>query len=91
MLWSLGPLMALVAWMASTLPSAYAGGKISSDDENMWVSIGMGIRTEYVAQENASANGGSYSNQFGINNARIYINGQIVSPSIRVQYRMFYL
>ncbi len=67
----------LVAGMASTLPSAYAGGKISSDDESKWVSIGMGVRTEFAAQQHGSANGGSYSNNFGINNARIYINGQI--------------
>ena len=72
-----GATIALVVGMASTPPSAYAAGKISSDDETKWVSIGMGVRTEFVAQENASANGGSYSNQFGINNARIYINGQI--------------
>jgi hypothetical protein len=72
-----GATMALVAGMASTLPNAYAGGKISSDDETKWVSLGMGVRTEFVAQEHASANGGSYSNNFGINNARIYINGQI--------------
>lgn len=67
----------LVAGMASMLPSAYAAGKISSDDETKWVSIGMGVRAEFVAQENASANKGSYSNNFGINDARIYINGQI--------------
>jgi hypothetical protein len=72
-----GAAIALVAGMASTPPSAYAAGKISSDDETKWVSIGMGIRTEFVAQEHASANGGSYSNNFGIDNARIYINGQI--------------
>jgi len=69
--------MTLVAGMASTLPCAYAAGKISSDDETKWISIGMGVRTEFLAQEHASANGGSYSNNFGVNNARIYVNGQI--------------
>ncbi|MDE3050596.1 MAG: hypothetical protein KGJ48_11940, partial [Nitrospirota bacterium] len=72
-----GATMALVAGMASTPPSAYAAGKISSDDETKWVSIGMGIRTSFVAQEHGSANGGSYSNNFGIDNTRIYVNGQI--------------
>jgi hypothetical protein len=72
-----GAIMALVAGTASTLPSAYAAGKIASDDGTKWVSLGMGVRTEFVAQEHASANGGSYSNQFGVNNARIYVNGQI--------------
>lgn len=69
--------MALVAGVASTVPSVYAGGTIKGDDENKWVSIGMGVRTQFVAQQDASANKGSYSNNFGINNARIYINGQI--------------
>lgn len=69
--------MALVAGMVSTLPSAYADGKIASDDPNKWVSIGMGVRTSFVAQEHGSANGGSYSNNSGIDNARIYVNGQI--------------
>ena len=70
-------ILALVSGVASRLPSAYAAGKIASDDGTMWVSIGMGVRTEFIAQENASANGQNYNNSFGINNARIYINGQI--------------
>ena len=72
-----GATLALVAGMASTLPSAYAAGKIASDDEDMWISLGMGIRGGFQAVENGSANGGSYSNNFGIANARIYINGGI--------------
>ena len=70
-------ILALVSRVASRLPSAYAAGKIASGDETMWVSIGLGVRTEFIAQENASANGQTYNNTFGINNARIYINGQI--------------
>lgn len=69
--------MALVAGMVSTLPSAYAAGKISSDDENQWISIGMGIRGGLAMVEDGSANKGSYSNTFGIANARIYVNGGI--------------
>ena len=38
-----GVAVALVAGMATTLPSAYAGGKITIDDTK-WISIGMGIR-----------------------------------------------
>jgi hypothetical protein len=63
--------------MASTLSSAYAGGKISSDDETKWVSVGMGVRTEFQAVEDQSANKQTYDNSFGINNAPVYINGQI--------------
>jgi len=72
-----GATVALVAGMGSTLPSAYAGGMIKSDDEYKWISIGMGIRTSFNAKENAAPNGNDYSNTFNINNARIYINGQV--------------
>ena len=71
-----GVAVALVAGMATTLPSAVAGGKITIDDTK-WISIGMGIRGGFTAAQNAAANGADYSNGFGINNARIYINGQI--------------
>ena len=73
-----GATLALVAGMVSTVPSAYAGGKIQNpDNENQWVSIGMGVRTNFTAAEDASASGGQWSNTFGVNNARIYINGKI--------------
>ena len=71
-----GVAVALVAGMATTLPSAVAGGKITIDDTK-WISIGMGIRGGFTSAQNASADGNDYSNGFGINNARIYINGQI--------------
>jgi hypothetical protein len=69
-----GAVAALVAGMGSTLPSAYAGGTIKADDDK-WISIGMGIRSSFNSQEGAA--GGHYSNDFNINNARIYIDGQI--------------
>ena len=72
-----GGTMALVAGMGSTLPSAYAGGKIASDDNDKYIDIGMGIRTKLTVAEHGSANGGSWSNDFGVDNARIYINGKI--------------
>lgn len=71
-----GVAVALVAGMATTLPSAHAGGKITIDDTK-WISIGMGIRGNYSAAQNQSANAKDYSSGFAINNARIYINGQI--------------
>ena len=70
-----GATMALVAGMASTLPSAYAGGTIKVDDDQ-WISIGMGIRTKFAAVEDAGANG-NYGTNFGVDNARVYINGKI--------------
>jgi len=68
--------MALVAGMVSTVPSAYAGGTIKADDDK-WISIGMGMRMSFNAVEDGSASGGQWSNNFGVNNARLYVNGKI--------------
>lgn len=70
-----GVIMALVAGMGSTLPSAYAAGMIEADQDK-WISIGMGIRTSFSAIEGAAA-GGSYSKNFRIDHQRLYFNGQI--------------
>ena len=69
-------MVALLAGMVSTVPSAYAGGTIKAD-EYKWISIGQGIRTSFRAQENGSVDGTTYNNVFMVDNARIYINGQI--------------
>lgn len=71
-----GATMAFVAGMASTLPSAYAGGTIKVDDDK-FISVGMGIRQSFNMVEDGSASGKQWSNEFSINNARIYINGGI--------------
>ncbi|MBK5280569.1 MAG: hypothetical protein JJE16_00615 [Nitrospiraceae bacterium] len=71
-----GATMAFVAGMASVLPSAYAGGTIKVDDDK-YISIGMGTRMSFNAVEDGAANGSTYSSDFSINNARIYINGGI--------------
>ncbi len=71
-----GAMMALVAGMGSTLPSVYAAGMIKAD-EDKWISVGMGIRTSFNSIEDGAVNRHAYSNEFTINDARIYINGQI--------------
>lgn len=72
-----GATLVLVAGMASTLPSAYADGKIASDDPDKWISLGVGVKTSFVAQEHGSANGGSYGNRFGVDFQRFYVNGSV--------------
>jgi len=80
-----GAAVALVAGMASTLPSAYAGGTIKSDDPDKWISLGMGIRTSFTSAEDRSAGGaqsfgptgGQWNNSFAVDNSRVYINGSI--------------
>jgi hypothetical protein len=71
-----GAAVVLVAGAVSTPTSVYAGGTIKADDDK-WISVGMGIRTSFNAVENGSANGHEYSNDFKVDNARIYINGSI--------------
>lgn len=71
-----GAAMALVAGMVATVPSVYAGGTIKADDDK-WISIGMGIRNSFSMREDGSGNGAQWSNDFAVDNARIYINGKI--------------
>lgn len=71
-----GAAMALVAGMVATVPSVYAGGTIKVDDDK-WISVGMGTRTSFSMKEDGSGGGGQWSNSFGVDNARIYINGKI--------------
>jgi len=61
--------------MVSSLPSAYAGGTIKANDDQ-WISIGMGIRTKLQTVQDAGPSGG-YGTDFGVDNARVYINGKI--------------
>ena len=73
-----GAMTALVARLLSTPPSVHAAGTIKADDDK-WVSIGMGLRTSFNGQEAAAGTATSphYSNEFAIDNARIYVNGKV--------------
>ncbi|MDH5667890.1 MAG: OprO/OprP family phosphate-selective porin [Nitrospira sp.] len=65
----------LIFGMAAAPPGANAAGVIKAD-EDKWISIGMGIRTSFNAIEGASP-AGHYTNDFKVDNARIYINGKL--------------
>lgn len=54
---------------------ALAGGTFKIDDTK-WISIGGGLRTSYNSFEGASPDG-NRSNDFKLDSARIYVNGQI--------------
>jgi len=73
-----GAVAVLVAGAVSTPTSVYAAGTIKADDDK-WISVGMGIRTSFNGVENGAGVPGArhYSNEIGIDNARIYINGKI--------------
>ena len=65
--------------MATTLilsNQAMAGAKLEVD-ETKWISLGIGVRSSFTTVENAAGNGSSRSKDFNLDNARIYINGQI--------------
>jgi hypothetical protein len=55
---------------------AAAGGKIGIDDTK-WISLGLGGRTSFATKEDAAPSGDNWSTDFNIDNARIYIGGQV--------------
>lgn len=65
----------LVCAAIAVAGSAHAGGKIAIDDTK-WISIGIGGRASYSTMEDASPSGNDWTNDFNIDNARIYISGQ---------------
>ncbi|MDP2903733.1 MAG: hypothetical protein Q8N96_11610, partial [Methylovulum sp.] len=65
-----------LAMLATTSSVAYAGATFKIDDTK-WVSVGAGLRSSFTANENAAPNGTDYSNNFNLDNIRLYINGQI--------------
>lgn len=56
--------------------TSYARAKIDID-ETRWISIGVGARASFAGTEDSAPNGHDYSTDFNLDNARIYINGQI--------------
>ncbi|WP_447965363.1 hypothetical protein [Nitrospira sp. Ecomares 2.1] len=56
-------------------PDVYAAGKIEIDDTK-WISLGLGLRTSFTAQEDKAPNG-NWGNDFNLDNLRLYVNGQI--------------
>jgi len=72
---NIAPYLMLVALVISPV-AAHAGAKIAID-ETKWVSVGAGIRTSFRSTEDGAPSGNNWSNDFDLNNARLYINGQI--------------
>ncbi|WP_045224339.1 hypothetical protein [Methyloterricola oryzae] len=64
----------LLSAAATYAPVSYGGATFKIDDTK-WISIGAGIRSSFTATEGAAD--GKWSNDFNLDNARIYINGQI--------------
>ncbi|MEQ1529490.1 MAG: hypothetical protein ABL925_09250 [Methylococcales bacterium] len=75
--WRLLPALAVLGLAAGHTPTAQAGATFKIDDTK-WVSIGAGLRTSFQSAEDAAgATGNKWSNDFNLDNIRLYINGQI--------------
>jgi hypothetical protein len=71
-----GRLMALTVLAMS--PMAFASAKLQIDDTK-WISVGVGTRGSFTSQEDAAPNGDDRNNDFNLDSARVYINGQITN------------
>ena len=71
------PILACVIgalWLVAV--DVQAGGKIAIDDTK-WISLGVAARSSFSTIEDAAPNSSDWSSDFNLDNARIYINGQI--------------
>ena len=69
--------ISLLTLAAGYTPLTQAGATFKIDDTK-WVSIGAGLRTSFQAAESGAGVGGNkWSNDFNLDNIRLYLNGQI--------------
>lgn len=69
--------LALSAMAIGYASQSQAGATFKIDDTK-WVSIGAGLRSSFSATEGAAgATGNQYSNNFNLDNIRLYMSGQI--------------
>jgi hypothetical protein len=63
------------AALVAAAPAAYGGAEIKIND-NTSISIGLGLRASYTNLENGSPDGKSSSNNFAVENVRLFTSGQ---------------
>ncbi|MDP1664817.1 MAG: hypothetical protein Q8L79_06775 [Methylobacter sp.] len=69
--------LSLLTLAVGYAPTTQAGATFKIDDTK-WVSIGAGLRTSFQAAESgAGASANKWSNDFNLDNIRLYVNGQI--------------
>jgi hypothetical protein len=67
----------VTALAAGHASSSYAGATFKIDDTK-WISLGLGLRSSFQTTESAAgANSNKWSNDFNLDNTRLYVNGQI--------------
>ena len=67
----------VLALVCLFLPVVAAAGAKLQIDETRWVSLGGGLRASANFIEDAAPSGSDYSKDFQLDNARLYVNGQI--------------
>ena len=60
--------------MLATTQQAQAGAELKISDD-AGINLGMGLRTSYTSAKNGAPNGTSRSNDFALDNIRLYMNG----------------
>ena len=70
----LGHVFALSA--LAMVPLAEAGKKLEID-ETKWISVGIGTRASFSTVEDGAPSGDDWNNDFNLDSARIYLNGQV--------------
>ncbi|MDD5462043.1 MAG: hypothetical protein PHG00_10510 [Methylococcales bacterium] len=69
--------ISLLTLAAGYVPVTQAGATFKIDDTK-WISVGLGLRSSFQSVEDAAGNSGNkWSNDFNLDNARLYVNGQI--------------
>ena len=71
--------------MLAMAPTVDAAKKLEID-ETKWISIGGGIRSSFTSMEDAAPSGSDRNNDFNLDSARIYLNGQITETIKFEQY-----
>jgi len=66
----------LAGMLTAMCGTSNAGAKISIDDDS-WVTLGAGIKTSFSSVDDAAPNGSDPSNNFTLENSRLYISGQV--------------
>jgi len=69
--------LSLLTLAVGYAPTSQAGATFKIDDTK-WVSVGAGLRSSFQAAESgAGTSGNKWSNDFNLDNIRLYVNGQI--------------
>ncbi|NRA03179.1 MAG: hypothetical protein HRU00_11335 [Myxococcales bacterium] len=68
--------------------ASLAGAKIEITNDS-YITLGMGLRTDFASTEDAAPSGSDYSNDFTLDSWRLYIGGQIM-PHVMFEFNADY-